>query len=33
MEAGKAAGCHTILVSETYTLLDCIKELKEKGIL
>ena len=33
MEAGKAAGCQTILVDEENTLLSVVKELREKGLL
>ena len=33
MEAGKAAGCQTILVDEQNTLLSVVKELREKGLL
>lgn len=33
MEAGKAAGCQTILVDEQNTLLSVVKDLREKGLL
>lgn len=33
IEAGKAAGCETILVNEQNTLFSVVKELRKKGVL